>query len=446
MGFGDMFKAKEFKAEIDRLQADNAELKQQNSKLNELNQRKIALEAMPAEQLDAEIVQLTQTRDKLASALSSGTETAKQLQSKLVAMTDKKTALEKEILVITDDVAMQDFGLYRPQYAFANALDYKDKLADIRAQQKQMIKNSSAGNIFRPMTLDGSSSKGRSMQNKNIKQLLRSFNGECEAAIGKVTYSNFDRVVARINKSFEQLNKLNDPNGVRLTEDYRNLKQDELHLAFEYANKKQVEKEELREQREREREEKQAQKEIADKQKQLLKDLNHYQKALSELQEKMESQSGQDRADTEKAIAEMQAKIDESEAQQKDLDYRKEHATAGYVYIISNIGSFGEDVVKIGVTRRLDPMDRIDELGSASVPFKFDVHALIFSYDAYALEADLHKRFEKQRINKVNMRKEYFKIPIEQVESVLEEYKDLTVDFNARPEAPEYRQSLALEN
>lgn len=119
------------------------------------------------------------------------------------------------------------------------------------------------------------------------------------------------------------------------------------------------------------------------------------------------------------------------------------NATAGYVYIISNIGSFGPDVIKIGVTRRLDPMDRIDELGSASVPFKFDVHALIFSYDAYALESELHQRFDKQRVNKVNNRKEYFRVPITEIKKVLEEYKDLTVDFNETPDAPEYRESLA---
>ncbi|CAJ1187175.1 hypothetical protein CPR19081_DFPECDIO_01045 [Companilactobacillus paralimentarius] len=128
------------------------------------------------------------------------------------------------------------------------------------------------------------------------------------------------------------------------------------------------------------------------------------------------------------------------------MDYRQENATAGYVYIISNIGSFGPDVVKIGVTRRLDPQERIDELGSASVPFKFDVHAFIFSYDAYSLEAELHQRFNDKRINKVNNRKEYFHVSIDEIEKVLEEYKDLTVDFNEIPEAVEYNQSLALEH
>ena len=281
------------------------------------------------------------------------------------------------------------------------------------------------------------------MQKKNGKQIVRGFNVECEAAINKVTYSNIDRIEQRIRKSYDQLNKLNEPNGVMLTDQYLNSKLDELHLAYEYEVKKQDEKDALREQREREREEKQAQKQIQDAQKKLDKELDHYKKAFSELQAKLDSLDGDDRATVQASIDELQQNIDKAEAEKKDLDYRQENATAGYVYVISNIGSFGPGVVKIGVTRRLDPMDRIDELGSASVPFKFDVHALIFSYDAYALESELHQRFDKQRVNKVNNRKEYFRVPIAEIKKVLEEYKDLTVDFNETPDAPEYRESLA---
>ncbi|WP_225423586.1 GIY-YIG nuclease family protein [Levilactobacillus suantsaii] len=145
-------------------------------------------------------------------------------------------------------------------------------------------------------------------------------------------------------------------------------------------------------------------------------------------------------------IAKLQEELSKYHEQEDEVDYREQHATAGYVYIISNIGSFGKNVFKIGVTRRLEPMDRINELSSASVPFKFDVHALIFSEDAYKLEAELHNRFTNRRINKVNNRKEYFSISIEDVENELKKYKNVTVDFKERPEADEYRETLALEN
>lgn len=438
MSFGDIFKGKEFRAQIEQLQKENAELQA-------LNERKIKLEAMPVVELEKtkrdlsdEVNNLTSKRDEKEIELL-------KLNASVSAAKSKRENLQQEIVVLTDDISMQDYGLYRPQYSFASALEYKDKLASIRKEQKAMIKAGEAGIITSPLTFNNSLSKGKAIQKKNIKQLLRSFNGECEAAINKVTYSNFDRVTARIQKSFDQLNKLNEGNAIKLTSRYLELKNDELHLAFEYETKKQEEKEELREQRAREREEKQAQKEIADKQKQLAKDLEHFQRALTELKEKATSLEGQDLLDAQAAMAELETNISESKEQQKDLDFRKDHATAGYVYIISNIGSFGEGVVKIGVTRRLEPMDRIDELGSASVPFKFDVHALIFSYDAYSLEADLHHRFDKQRINKVNMRKEYFKVSISEIEEALKQYQDLTVDFSERADAPEYRQSLAMK-
>ena len=130
----------------------------------------------------------------------------------------------------------------------------------------------------------------------------------------------------------------------------------------------------------------------------------------------------------------------------KIFDYREGHATAGYVYVISNIGSFGEDVYKIGVTRRLEPLERIRELSSASVPFQFDVHALIFSEEAFALETELHNQLANYKVNKVNGRKEYFRVPFDEIRSILGTHKELTVELNEDAEAFEYRQTKAIES
>ena len=130
----------------------------------------------------------------------------------------------------------------------------------------------------------------------------------------------------------------------------------------------------------------------------------------------------------------------------EELDYRLENIGAGYVYIISNIGAFGENIFKIGVTRRLEPLERIKELSSASVPFKFDVHALIFSYQAYNLEKELHNLFNDKRVNLINNRKEFFNISIDEIETALEKYKDLTFEFNKIPDAEEYRETLKLRS
>lgn len=127
-----------------------------------------------------------------------------------------------------------------------------------------------------------------------------------------------------------------------------------------------------------------------------------------------------------------------------NIDYRRANERAGYVYIISNIGSFGEGIYKIGMTRRLEPTDRIDELGSASVPFKFDIHALIFSADAPSLETALHQAFADYRVNKVNNRKEFYKIPLKEIEKLVKQYHDKTVTFEYVAPAEQYRETLKI--
>ena len=128
----------------------------------------------------------------------------------------------------------------------------------------------------------------------------------------------------------------------------------------------------------------------------------------------------------------------------KDIDYREANKRAGYVYVISNIGAFGENVFKIGMTRRLDPMERVDELGDASVPFKFDVHAMIFSDNAPQLEAALHKAFEDRKVNMVNNKREFFRVSIEEIEEVVKKNYDKTVDFIKTPQAEQYRESMRI--
>ena len=128
-----------------------------------------------------------------------------------------------------------------------------------------------------------------------------------------------------------------------------------------------------------------------------------------------------------------------------DIDYRQANMKAGYVYIISNIGAFGENVYKIGMTRRLDPQDRVDELGDASVPFNFDVHAMIFSDDAPALEAALHRAFENRKLNMVNQRREFFNVTLDEIKEVIKENFDKTVEFIDVPDAEQYRISLKMK-
>lgn len=355
--------------------------------------------------------------------------------------------LQQKVNIINDDISMQDYGIYEPKYTFASALVYKDMLKAKRDQQKHMIKSKTAVEYNENWTVNGSKVEGKKMLNNNIRQILRSFNNECEVLIDKVTYQNFDSVKKRIIKVHADLNKLNTTQQVSITFQYLDLKIDELYLAYEYARKKEEEKEAMRLQREQEREEKKLAKEIEQKKKIVDKEISHYNNLIQSLKNKVENAvSEEERINLEKEIEETKKNIQEKEHEKQDLDYREAHSSAGYVYIISNIGAFGEDVLKIGVTRRLEPIERIKELSSASVPFVYDIHALIFSYEAYELETELHNYFEKYRVNKVNNRKEFFKVPITEIESKLQDYGNLTIDFNSQAEAAEYRETLAIEN
>lgn len=486
VSLSDLFKAKKFKLELENLkqtqkalEKEKIQLKQDNSKLQKEADLKLSVKQMQPLELDKEITKKTKELDKLKAEstkelidlrarktkelndiLNTKQEDIEKLnadidkkiqkvteQNKQISNLDKKIKdLNSQLVNVSDEIMYEDYGLYKPRYDFANSSAYKGKLSEVRSNQKEMIKNGDAGTIFNPMTLDGSEAKGRSMQKKNIKQLVRSFNGECEAAINKVTKSNIEMIEKRITRSFEQLNKLNESNGVRLTANYLDSKLDEAHIALEYALKKEQEKELLREQRQREKEERQAQREYAQERAKYEKDEAHFQQAKDLLQNKINnSKSDVEIESLKRKLADLQDKISDIQAKKVKLSDRAENPTAGYVYIISNIGSFGQNVYKIGVTRRLDPMDRINELSSASVPFKFDVHALIFTDDAYKLETELHEYFDKERVNKVNKRKEFFRLNIDEIKQILSKHKELTFDFHEIPDAPEYRDTLLIE-
>lgn len=462
--FLDLFKLKQFKLKIQELNEKNSILEKEKEKLEENNDDlkreadvKLSLKQLEPWKLDQKIKEKSKELEKLnqkkeqkiqecEDEINNKEKEIDQKNTKISQLESKINDLEKNLVDISDQAMYEDYGLYKPRYDFSNSSTFKGKLSEVRANQKQMLRDGTAGEIFRPMLLDNSQYRGRSMQKKNIKQLVRSFNGECEAAINKVTKNNIEIIEKRINRSFDQLNKLNGPNGVRLTPQYLDSKLDEAHIALEYALKKEEERELLREQREREKEERQAQKEIARERQKYEKDETHFQQVKDLLQEKIaNSKSSVEIESLKTKLLELQKKLDDIKEKKIKLSNHAENPTAGYVYIISNIGSFGQKVYKIGVTRRLNPIDRINELSSASVPFKFDVHALIFTDDAYKLETELHNYFDKKRVNKVNMRKEFFRLDLDEIKKVLKKHKELTFDFKEVPDAPEYRDTLLIE-
>ena len=425
------------------LAQENLDLEEKNKKLEielkEEKEKKLEIEKM-------DLLEAIQKLDELNKKIVKSTLEKERLDKVITEITYELNEQKARLETVNDELDIESFGLYKPKYDFANSSQYKFKLEETRKKQKEMIKTKKAVHYSENWTVDGSASKGRKMTNDNIKMILRSFNSDCEAAINKIKFNNLERIENRIYKSFEQLNKLNEVNKVSISQEFLNLKFDELHLGYEYEQKRELEKELLREEREKEKENRKVLQEIEKKKLSIDKEISHYKNAIDEIKNKILIASENEKEELENKLSEIKEIVEKYNDEKEELDYRLENIGAGYVYIISNIGAFGENVFKIGVTRRLEPTERISELSSASVPFKFDVHALIFSYQAFELEKELHNYFNDKRVNMVNNRKEFFNITIEEIERALEKHKDLTFEFNKIPDAEEYRETLKLRN
>ena len=443
MSISDYFNGPKFKLEIGKLQQEIKELEQQK---DILVKEKTKLEALLKENGSLTLLQVKEkisvAESELAKCnniISERENTISELQK---IIEDKKS----QILVLEESLLLESFALYLPKFKFVSSEEYKIKLEKIRDLQKQMIKNDEAATGSQSWTVNNSQAEGRKLVKDMMKLVIRAFNNECDYCVDNVKFNNIETHEKRINQSFDSLSKLGRIMQVSITDKYKRLKIDELHLAHEYQIKKQEEKEEQKKIREELREQQKLEQEIRAAREKIEKERKHFKAALKEIQERIKNSKGTDQeSNLNEKYIELQAKLTELDGEEKLVDYREKNAKAGYVYIISNIGSFGENVYKIGMTRRLEPMDRIDELGDASVPFVFDVHALIFSDNAPDLEAKLHEHFYGNRINKLNDRKEFFHADINEIEKVIKESYDKAVEILKEAPAEQYRESL-LQN
>lgn len=429
MNLLDIFKIKKFKQDIERLTKENSEL----SKI------KHTVEQLKYLDMEKEINSLISKKEDLNKKINN-------LKNEETKYKNQIDTLQKSIIVLKDEDLLQSFGFYEPKYNLMDSEKYKVRLSEIRDKQKIMVKNKTAVNYYDEWTLNDSKVEGRKMNNDNIKLIIRSFNNECDASIIKIKFNNIDSIEKKIKKAFEVLNKLGKRMEISITHDYLNLKIEELYLAYEYEIKKQEEKEEQRRIKEQIREEQKVLKEIESMKQKIEKEEKHFRQAIDELSLKCENASEEDKLKYKEKMKELQTQLEALEKDKEDVYNREQNTRAGYVYVISNIGSFGENVYKIGMTRRLEPTDRVKELSGTSVPFAFDIHAMIFSEDAPKLESKLHEVFRDKEVNKVNHRKEFFKVSLEEIEKVVKEEFDKPVEFIKLAQAEEYRQSLVIEN
>lgn len=331
-----------------------------------------------------------------------------------------------------------------PKYLYETSTRFAEEIKDVRQQQKDMIKDKTAITFPESTVISNDKSFNNSILNGQAKLMLNAFNIECDLLISKVSPSSFGRTLERIEKLANTLEKSAATLECGFNIDYIELKFEECKLQYQYTLKKQEEVAEqqlIKEQiREEQRAIKEFEKAIADAE----KEEKMYRNLLDKAQRELANATEQERSEMEQRIAMLEQQLAEAEAKEERAKSMAEQTRKGHVYVISNIGSFGEDVYKIGLTRRLEPMDRVKELGDASVPFPFDVHAMIYTDDAPALETALHREFNSKRVNAVNLRKEFFNVDLASIQEAVEKIAGIEAEFKMTALAEDYYESLRL--
>ncbi len=386
-------------------------LKEKNKSINIENQK-----------IKREIQELKNLKNDLISSIEEGTKKLEHITSYL-----------------NDELFKYDIELTYPfDLVEVDSSQINTYIKKLQMKEKELL-NLEEVKIFNVST------ENKRHQNAQAKQIIRLFNAETSQLINKVNSKNIESMQNKIFKSYEGINKIFETDNVRIPETLLDIKLEMLDLMHKYQVKIEDEKIIRREERARLKEIEQAEKEMEKKLKELDKDIRHHNNEIKKLTMYLNNTDLQVEKELYiEKIRELDQSLKDLNSERENVEDRKDNAQSGFVYIISNIGSFGENVYKIGVTRRLEPMDRINELSSASVPFEFDVHALIFSENAFELESKLHEYFKKYKVNKVNGRKEFFKVNINEIkDKVLSEHNS-TVQFIDEPKAIQYRETLRL--
>jgi hypothetical protein len=357
-------------------------------------------------------------------------------QAALDRMQQQFDEAQRGIVATADIALLQEVGIYEYRHPLSDVVAYEAALDRLQTNIKAMAKKEGwAVLAASDWTVNGSATEGRAMIRDFSKLMLRAFNAEADTLVRGLKPYKLQGSLDRLKKVADTIERLGRTMHIRIAPAYYQLRVDELELTADFLQKEAERKEAERLVRERLREERKVLQEIERERSRLEKERQHYANAFNALVAKGDG-AGAER---------MREQLTEIDHNIESIDFRSANIRAGYVYVISNIGSFGERVIKVGMTRRLDPMDRIRELSDASVPFNFDVHALFFSADAVGIESEMHDRMAHLRVNIVNHRREFFRASPSEVKAILSELSGELLEFQEIPEAIEFRQCMNTE-
>lgn len=422
--------------QLEQARDDLAAQRAENNNLREAFKRIDAMDILQREE-ETEILRV-QIEDQIAEfdALKESQEQiTKTFEARKQILVDEVSRLKTKVVDLEEMFNLNDYGLYNFENPADDSVEYGNRLNAVKVRIKSMVKNKMATSASQTWTVNDSATQGSKMVNDMSKLLLRAFNSEAENSIKTVRAGHLTAALKRLDRSAKAIARLGKVMNIEITSAYQRLREEELRLTHAHLETKKAAREIEREERAREREERRAQRELKAAKAQQVKEVEHYRTVLETLQ-----RSGDD-----ESIATASADLVAAEEKLADVESTMANTQAGYVYVISNRGAFGPGIIKIGMTRRLDPMDRVRELGDASVPYYFDTHTMIFAKDAVGLERALHKHFADVRLNLINLRREYFYATPTEVKDALVElhhgYQAQLLEFNESANASEYEAS-----
>lgn len=418
--------------EAERLRKESDELTQQAKQvLQEAKEKAEALILSGQSEADEKIAYANKRAEEIAGAALEAKQKADSYEAAIKAM---KNTIEgyKDDYIIPNHSVLDDLA---DEYSHKEA---GEQLKLLRKRVKTMVKENRAADC------DYAEANRRAYA---IHFAVDAFNGKVDSALAKVKHDNFGKIKQEIIDAYALVNHNGAPfRNARILQEYLDTRLDELKWAVATHELRQQELAEQKAIRDQIREEEKARREMEKVIKEAEKEERMLQKALEKARKELASASEEQKQQYEAQLAELEDKLHEAEEKGQRAISMAQQTKRGHVYVISNIGSFGEEVFKVGMTRRLEPMDRVKELGDASVPFSFDVHAMIYSEDAPALEKSLHRIFDSKSVNKINPRKEFFRLPLSDIRKAVETEGVEDVHWTMKAEAAEYRESISIRN
>lgn len=386
---------KKYLQEIDYLNKKIEQLNIENGRyVTELLQRKEELTKISTdfESVKAELTDLKKTLDCDATILSKLSEIKE---------------LENNISDLKQRQYIQTLGFFDTEH---NVRYYRDELSQCRLSQKRILIDKTYYSSKESWYINNNARDGNKLLEFLTSIAVTSFNLSCDSWFDNITIANAEYIKGKVTKIWNNYNLELNKHKVELNGEYLELKLREIDIRLNIYIRQQQDKEEERRQKEIIREQAKAEAEITKNKEKLERELIHYQ---------LQANKGEDVAD----------KIKEIEDRIETDDFMLTKTRAGYCYFIVNKSFNDDEIVKVGVTKRLNPYERIKELSDASVPFRYYDLAIVFTEDAYDLETKLHKRLSEYRVNKFNIRKEQFKINRDELLRILNDEFHLNVEF-----------------